>query len=363
MKILQILYTLEPGGAEQFVVDLSNELSKQGHIVTLCVLRDDSQSNFGFYKCELSEKIKYLSLKIPVGLRLSNILVLLNLIKRVKPQIVHCHLNLVNYIFPLTIIFPKIKFFHTIHNDARRIVSNKTEYWIRWWFYKNLRMKAITISADTTRSFVGYFRISPFKEIYNGRVYPEPSNAYFEIKNEIQDFKDKGYTVFVHIGRFSVQKNQIMLINVFNKLIQDGKQVVLLIIGPGFDSKEGYKLRNIASKNIFFLGEKHNISDYLLNVDAFCLSSIYEGMPISLIEAFACGCTPICTPVGGILNTILNGETGFLSLSVSDKDYYNSILTYLLNKDQVKREDLIRYYFSHFTIEECVNKYLSLYKI
>jgi glycosyltransferase involved in cell wall biosynthesis len=120
-------------------------------------------------------------------------------------------------------------------------------------------------------------------------------------------------------------------------------------------------VKNLACDKIIFFGEKHNVSDYLLNADAFCLSSIREGMPISLIEAFACGCVPICTPVGGLINTIENGVTGYLSDSVSENDYYLSVRTYLENKDQIKKTDLIQYYLSNFSIEECAKKYLSLY--
>jgi glycosyltransferase involved in cell wall biosynthesis len=361
MKMLQIIYNLAPGGAQRLVVDLSNEFSKRGHLVTLCVLRDDSQSNFDFYKCELSEKVEYLSLKIPVGFKLNNILKLFKLIRRVKPQVVTCHQNLVNYVFPLTIIFPGIIFFENIHTDASKIAGSKIEYWIRWVFYRTRKMKAVTISPETSRSLEANFGISPFGEISNGRATPEPSALYSEVKNEIHNYKDRGCTVFVHIGSCSEAKNQIMLVNVFNKLIQSGEQVVLLIIGPGFDSKEGQNLKNSAGKNIFFLDEKHNISDYLLNADAFCLSSIYEGMPISLIEALACGCVPICTPIGGMVNVISNGVTGYLSETVSENDYYNSVLTYLTNKTQVKKEDLVKYYFSHYSIEACADKYLTLY--
>jgi glycosyltransferase involved in cell wall biosynthesis len=361
MRILQISYSLVSGGAERLVVDLANELSRQGHDVSLCILLDDTIDNFGFYKCEISEKVNYLNLKMPVGLRLTTIAVIFKLIKRVKPQIVHCHLNLVNYVFPLTFIFPQIKFFQTIHSDAEKEVRNRLEYWIRRYFYTNYKMKAITISAETSRSFIAYYHTSPFKEIYNGRVKPEPSEVYSAVKKEIQNIKDKGDTVFLHVGSCFVAKNQRMLIETFNRVIHNGKQVVLFIIGSGFDSEEGKRLRSLACNKIFFLGEKHNVSDYLLTADAFCLSSTYEGMPISLIEALACGCIPICTPVGGMINTIKNGETGYLSKSVSENDYYFSILSYLENKDQVKKEDLIQYYLNHFSIEECANKYLSFY--
>jgi glycosyltransferase involved in cell wall biosynthesis len=360
MKILQLVYSLGPGGAERFVVDLSNEQSRRGNDVTLCVLRDDKQGSFGFYKCELSEKINYVNLKIPVGLRFKNIVILYKLIKNIKPQVVHCHLNLVNYVFPLTIIFPKIRFFNTVHSNPKSEVSSSFEYWIRRYFFSNLKMKAITISEETSRYFISYYKTQPFKEIYNGRSMPGPTRAFQDVKNIIQKFKDEG-TVFLHIGTCNSAKNQRMLINVINKVVKDGDQVTLMIIGSGFDSEEGRILKELACNRIIFLGEKHNVSDYLLNADAFCLSSIREGMPISLIESLACGCTPICTPIGGIVNTIKNGETGFLSESVSENDYYYSIKNYLENKNLIKKEDLIKFYQNNFSIEECTSEYLSLY--
>jgi glycosyltransferase involved in cell wall biosynthesis len=362
MKILQLLYSLSPGGAERLVVDISNELARNGHDVTLCALRDDQEGNNGFYKSEVSEKVNYINLSIPVGLRLNNILVLYKLIKKFNPQVVHSHLNLVNYIFPLTFIFTKVKFIHTIHSNPSHEVSNWIEYWIRRFFYSNHKMKAITISEETTQSFLKYYKTRPYEEIYNGRALPKPTVAFSEIKEEIQNLKNKGNTVFLHIGSCYPVKNQSMLISVFNKLKDNGVPVVLLIIGSGFDSELGKKLRSLANDNIFFLGQKHNVSDYLLNADVFCLSSVREGMPISLIEAFACGCIPICTPVGGLLNMIENGRTGYLSKSVSEDDYYSSILSYLENKEQIKKTDLIRYYNTRFSIEECVNRYISAYE-
>ncbi len=361
MKILQIIYSLAPGGAERLVVDLSNELSRQGHDVTLCVLRDDEQGNSGFYKHDVSEKVSYVNLVIPVGLRIKNIVILYKLIKKLKPQVVHSHLNLVNYVFPLTIIFTKIRFFNTIHSNPKNEVGNSIEYWIRRYFYSNFKMKAITISEETSRYFLAYYKSPPFGEIYNGRALPKQTAEYSDVRNDVQKFRDKGDTVFLHIGTCNTAKNQRMLINAFNKIVQNGDHAVLMIIGSGFDSEEGRSLKSLACDKIIFLGERHNVSDYLLNSDAFCLSSVREGMPISLLEALACGCIPICTPVGGLINTIINGKTGYISKSVSENDYYFSIRTYLENKSQIKKDDLIQYYLTNFSIEECVKKYLSFY--
>ncbi len=191
----------------------------------------------------------------------------------------------------------------------------------------------------------------------------KPTSAFSEVKNDIQKFSDNGSTIFLHIGTCNAAKNQRMLIGAFNKIMANGNGAMLMIIGSGFDSEEGRKLKSLACDKIIFLGEKHNVSDYLLNADAFCLSSVREGMPISLIEAFACGCTPICTPIGGLINTIKNGETGYLSKSVSEDDYSFAIRDYLKNKNKIRKEDLIRYYSNNFSIEECARKYTALYKM
>jgi glycosyltransferase involved in cell wall biosynthesis len=156
-------------------------------------------------------------------------------------------------------------------------------------------------------------------------------------------------------------KNQKMLINVFNLLRKEGNLVSLLIIGEGFNSTLGKELKSFASENILFFDAVHNIADFFLNADAFCLSSTYEGMPITLIEALACGCTPICTPVGGIKDSIENGVTGFLSKTISETDYYETIISYLNKKDDIKKEKLIESYNNQFSIEGCVNKYIELY--
>jgi len=362
MKILQIKYSLVSGGAERFVVDLSNVLAENGHEVNLCTLRDDNIDNNDFYKNEISEKVKYKNLKLKKGFRLSNIYYLWKLIKAVNPEVVHCHQNLVIYIFPLSLVFSKVKFFHTTHNDARKEVSNILEYWLRKFFFGRKKVRAITISKETSKSFALYYNTNSYTEIYNGRKKPTPSKEFEDVKRFIDDIRIKSKIVFLHVGRFAPQKNQELLIKVFNRLINEGKQIALLIIGDGFNSVEGNKLKSKASDDIYFLGEKHNVTDYYLNSDAFCLSSIHEGMPITLIEAFACGCTPICTPVGGICDTINHGITGFLSNSISEGDFYDAINLYLNQKDPISKKLLIDYYNSNFSILECANQHIQLFQ-
>jgi glycosyltransferase involved in cell wall biosynthesis len=361
VRILQIIYSLTSGGAERFVVDLCNEMTNKGHDVFLCTLRDDTENEQGFYKDELNKRVKYFNLKLPIGFRLSDITTISKTIKQIRPDIVNTHLRLVNYIFPLTFVFPEIKFCHTIHSNPPNEVKNKLEYWIKRFFFSSMKVNAVTISNETSKAFVKFYKTQKYTQIINGRQKPDPSAEFESVKSYFDNLRKSDKIIFLHIGRCVPVKNQKMLINTFNRLIKSGYPVVLLIIGSGFDSELGIELKSIASENIHFLGMRHNIADYFMNADAFCLSSVVEGMPITLIEAMACGCVPICTPVGGISETIKKSSIGFLSASTSEEDFSQSVTNFINQKEEILKERLIEYYDQNFSINECANQYIKLY--
>lgn len=360
MKVLQFFYSLVPGGAERFVIDLANELANNND-TTLYVLRDDTIGNQGFYVTEISKKVKYINLKIKPGFKPWLILTFYKILRRDRPAVVHCHLNLVNYFFLLSLVFHKsIRFVYTIHNSAETEVGSKIERFVRRFFFKHSFFIPVAISAETKISYEQFYNLNESPLIYNGRSFSGKTIKYSEVENEIAAIKPSVNTlVFCHLARYGEQKNQKMLVTVFNRLRAEGFDVILLIIGEGFENAT--ELKSIAGDHIHFLGIRSNIYDYLYASDAFCLSSIYEGMPISLIEAFACACVPICTPVGGIKDTIENGVTGFLSKTVSEEDYLNSLKEFIRNKNMISKDTLIKYFKENFSIEECTNNYMKIY--
>jgi len=95
MKVLQFCYSLIPGGAERFVLDITNELAKNNETF-LYVLRDDTIGDQGFYVPEISNDVKYVNLKIDPGFNPILIWKFYKILKQQKPDLVHCHLNLVN---------------------------------------------------------------------------------------------------------------------------------------------------------------------------------------------------------------------------------------------------------------------------
>jgi len=361
MKIFEIVPTLDSGGAERFVVDICNELSKTAD-VTLVTLH--SIETRGFYKNEISDRIRIISLNQKRRLDIKCLLNLNALILREKPDVIHTHLRAFEYLSFSMLLFRKIKYFHTVHSDAFKESGTKLSFCLKKFIFKNDLCEPVTISNISQESFYRAYSL-PSSLIYNGRctsTYSISSSVY----NEIQLYRKTNKTrILLNVARIVSLKNQIMMCEIVKELVDADFDVVLLIIGKKETVEIVSAIENLKCENIYLLGEKMNPREYMSLVDAFCLSSEYEGMPISLIEAFSVGLVPICTPVGGIVDMIENGKNGFLSSDLSSFSYRDVVRKFLLmTQDEIntiKQNSLLS--FNNFTIEDCANKYLSIFSV
>jgi len=151
---------------------------------------------------------------------------------------------------------------------------------------------------------------------------------------------------------------------VFRKLEQDSINVILLIIGSVRHKHVYDSLMLDLPSNVYLLGEINNATDYLFLSDVFCLSSLWEGMPISLLESFNVGCFPICTPAGGITNMIKDGENGLLANDFSEESFYLKVLEYLSMQAHEKstiKSNCINAFSTFYSMELCSKRYLEYY--
>lgn len=358
MKIVQFIPSLNSGGAERFVVDLSNSLASN-HKVYLFTLLDINE--YGFYKMNLYEQIEIISLNKKLGVDLLLPFKIFRRLLKIKPDKVHSHLNAIFYLIICFLFLRKTNFFHTIHSDATKEAKSKFSYITKLFLFKTKLVSPITISNESSRGFQSFYGLDSH-QINNGRNIN--LNKQYVNKNLLQDFKNTPSTkILLTVGRIEHEKNQIMLANAFNILIKKGYDVSLLIVGENIDHEISTKIKSI-NKGIHLLGQVSNALDYIANANIFCLSSLYEGMPITLIECFGVGVIPVCTPVGGIKNMIVDGKNGFLSKDITLENYVVALEKCLcLSEDEVyKMKNNCKKEYQNYSMETCTKKHELVYQ-
>ena len=148
------------------------------------------------------------------------------------------------------------------------------------------------------------------------------------------------------------------------RLYKEGYDFTVLFIGTTIDAQSVKEVRNSMPPCAHILGERHNPLEYLKEADAYALTSVYEGLPISLLEALAAGAVPVCTPVGGITNLVIDGENGFLSEDTSEQAYYKALKRFLNTDDKTIQEmkDKAMVSFAPYSMKKCAEKYVEIYK-
>lgn len=362
MKILEIIPTLAAGGGERFVVDLSNELAKDSaNEVELMIVKDEQIANNGFHKKNIKNNVKFSSLKIK-KYSFSTIYKLYREIKKRKPDIVHYHLSgMISVLFFTIFFYRKPVYFQTLHGRADKQQNNVIDLFLRKFIYQKKLVNLITISKDNDDIFRNFYKTKSLATIYNGRAEDLPQNIE-EVKKEINSYKINADTlVYIHVARFHPVKNQSLLINCFNKYLENGANAILLVLGPNYDSNDAQLLLKKAHKNIYCLGIKHNVFDYLKYSDAFILSSLNEGMPISLIEAMACKCALLSTPVSGCVDLIKNGINGFVADDFTEESLLEIIYKYDQQHQNINKDMIYDYYINNLSIQKCAKSYAEFF--
>lgn len=366
MKILELVFSLSPGGAERFAVDLSNELSETNDVVLMTILDDtiDSERR-NFYKFDLSQRVQYKCLSQPNGYSLKKIWTIYKEIKDQKPDVLHLHGQPMVYfcIFAILFLCRKMKIVQTIHSDLTNGYTKGIYKFIIGCMGRFNLYSIVALSEENYKQVRSYYPKSKAACIVNGRAPMLPSEAYSFVENEMNSFRRNSESLlFLHVARFSRVKNQKLLIRSFNKFIDNGGDAELVIVGIDYDTPEGLTLQSESCSRIHYIGSRKNIPDYMLCSDVFCLSSDFEGMPITLLEASLAGLPCVCTPVGGVSSIIDTGVNGVITKDHTEKSYVSALEFIASNFDKLKVNAMEKKENSVYTINECAKKYVSFFK-
>jgi glycosyltransferase involved in cell wall biosynthesis len=117
--------------------------------------------------------------------------------------------------------------------------------------------------------------------------------------------------VIGHVARLEPEKDQDTLLRAFRR-VRAKRPARLVIVGDGSRRPHLEALaRDLELEDVEFLGARHDVAELLRGIDVFVLSSINEGLPLSVLEAQACGRPVVATAVGDIPSVVKDGVTGF----------------------------------------------------
>ena len=290
---------------------------------------------------------------------LIDILKLMIFFKSKSIDIIHAHgkgAGVISRILRILINKPLIYTFHGIHLKChrwhKRLIYILYEYLTGWIdSYKILVSKSEKNYAKKFKIYLGKKSM-----VINNGVLNKPRKTNYNLVEE-------GLNVLnvISVCRFVEQKNVHEILKIAFKL----SNFNFCIIGNGplwQDINRSIRTNNL--KNVILLGEKKDIFKYLYDSDVYLSTSLYEGLPISILEAMSIGLPIVASNVIGNCDTIENGKSGYL-YQLND---INTLECYLISlaenvnlrkkigNEAFKRQRKI---FSH---KSMISKYIDLYK-
>lgn len=150
---------------------------------------------------------------------------------------------------------------------------------------------------------------------------------------------DKDYQLILSVGRLTLQKGYTYLLDSIPYVLKKFPHTIFAIAGAGyFLERLDKKAQQLEIENhIRFLGLRDDIADLLLAADVFVLPSLWEGLPIAMLEAMSFGVPVIATQVGGIDDVIENEISGLVIPPKNFEALAKAIIRFLENPGEAKK--------------------------
>lgn len=324
IRVLHLIPTLGRGGAERQLVSLvCNANGKYEHIV--CYLGQQSD-----FEDELRRNGKtVINLNVGGGARWVTAAAKLGrLLKLHRPDIVQTWLFDANISARLSqLVAPSVPLVTSLQNadyDRETILAanwprlkSSTLRYIDQFTAQRTNSRFVACSNFVKRSAMEHLRIpeSLFEVIYNS---VDPATLRCE-SGEPQRLRDSflippdGF-VFLNIGRLDPQKGQQYLLRAFQKFAAAKPNVFLAIAGAGEEEKH---LRELArelgiSEQVRFLGRRNDVGACLEMADVFVFPSLFEGLPLALVEAMFKKLPCIVSRLDTLIEVVSDRDSGLL---------------------------------------------------
>ncbi len=324
MRIVQIIDSLEIGGAEKMAVNYANGLSKRAEFSGLVATRAE-----GNLKTQLSDSVSYLFLEkkktidIPAVLRLKK----------------YCKQNKVDYLQPhsssyftallLKFIYPRVSIIWHDHNGLSEFISSEKSFSLKIasFFFKGIIVVNYKLKAWAEKEL----------NCKNVIYLPNFTSIDSSIKSETTLKGETGKRILC-LANLRDQKNHFFLLEVAEKLKISAPDWTFHLVGKDFEDDYANQIRALVKSknlenNVFIYGSKNDIKNIINQSEIAILTSKSEGLPIALIEYGLSKRPVVTTKVGEIPMIIKDGINGFMVDANDVNSFHLNLSKFITNED------------------------------
>lgn len=311
MKVLHVITSLKPGGAERLLTELAPRMSAAGADVRVLSVTSDmpladvlERQSIGVRSLNCNATIyqanSVLGAVRDVGKE----------IDRFQPDVIHSHLYLADLIARLAA--PRsARLITTLHNvdqwwSQKRRLRSLAKTWADAWTASLRATRAIAVSNPVAIAAASALGLPQHRcrVIENGI----DAGCFSYVERSLP-----AEPVIIQVGRLSAQKGHDTALQAFAQLLRSHPGCRLRFVGDGplaDQLREAAKALGIVSR-VEFLGARNDVSELLARAHVYWMPSRWEGLPLAILEAMATGVPVIATRVGAIPE-ILAGGLGHL---------------------------------------------------
>ena len=355
MRIVQIIDSLETGGAERMALNYANELSNLIEFSGLVVTRNE-----GMLTENVNKNVDYFFLDKKSTFDIKALFKLRNYISKNKINFIHAHSTSFFFAFLLKLTLPKIKLiWHDHYGDSEFLSKRPT-----------------ALFKLVIPFFDGVIVVNQKLKLWNQNILRFknticlPNFVIFE-NNEIKSTFLAGINNkrIVCLANLRPQKDHFMLLEIAKKLMNTNPDWTFHLVGKDFKDEYSEKLKNAIydfklNKNVFIYDSKIDIQNILNQSAIAILTSKSEGLPVAILEYGLNVKAVISTDVGDISTILINNFNGYIVESGNVENFYNALSGLIENTELITTfgKNLNETVNKKFNIKIIVQEYLDWLK-
>ena len=335
IRVVHIIHSMEVGGAQRQIASLFGALDRARFDLRLICLGEkgvvgEQLEREGFVVAALGKKAR-----VQIGMLMR----LVRLLREWKPGIVHCSIFTANLwgriagkIAGVPILIAHEQSTISLEKWYRRLIDRVLSR-ITW--------RVLTVSENLRRRVVAEEGIAPARvEVLHNAIDVRAIAAAGRADAREQALAgERGLRVGA-VGRLEYRKDHLTLVRAAARVVSEIPAATFFLAGEGPDRPkiEAEIARLNLGSSVFLLGERHDVPELLHSFDVYVLSSITEGLSLSILEAMAAGCPVVATDVGGNPELLDDGRAGILTAARDPEALALAIIRLL--KSPAQRETL-----------------------